>query len=426
MTPVSPVLSARIRRPAPAALLLGGLGLGLLGALALTDPARLFAQVEGDRGIIPVATSSDIQVDGVEVNTTGKNGEDARLSGWQQAAKLAWAKAGGPAMGEGQIQSMVSSIVIQKEQIGPHRYIATLGVVFDRARAGQYIGGGGKRAHSAPMLVIPVLRSGGVAQVFEVKGSWQAAWASFRGGTSPVDYVRPSGANGESLLITAGQPGRRSRAWWRNVLDQFGAADVIIPDARLERQWPGGPVRGHFTARYGPDNTWLGEFELSANDEAGVPRMLADAVVRMDRIYADALEKGLLKPDTSLNVRPSLDPALAALIAAGQAAEQKPKEAAPQATASASASPTPTPTEEAKVSTFTIQFSSPDAGAVDAALGAVRSAPGVKGASTTSLAMGGTSLMRVSYAGDLSTLAAALRARGWSVAVGNNALSIRR
>lgn len=424
MTPALIDPPARNWRPGPAALLVGGLVFALAAALALIGSARLIAQVEGDRGIIPVASTSDIQIDEVEVNTTGKNGEDARLRGWQQSAKLAWAKAGGPAMGEGQIQSMVSSIVIQKEQIGPHRYIATLGVVFDRARAGQYIGGGGKRAHSAPMVVIPVLFSGGAAQVFEVKGPWQAAWAHFRAGTSPIDYVRPAGANGESLLITAGQPGRRSRAWWRNVLDQFGAADVIIPEARLERQWPGGPVRGQFTARYGPDNTWLGSFELSANDEAGVPKMLADAVVRIDRIYADALEQGLLKPDTTLNVRPSIDPALAALIAAGQAAEQKPKATTPEA--SASASPTPEPTEEAKVSTFTIQFSSPDAAAVDAALGAVRSASGVKGASTTSLAVGGTSLMRVSYAGELSALAAALRAKGWTVAVGNNALSIRR
>lgn len=426
MTPATPALSVRIARPGPAALLLGGLAVVLIAVLALIGPARLIAQVEGDRGIIPVASSSDIQIDGVEVNTTGKNGEDARLNGWQQAAKLAWAKAGGPAMGEGQIQSMVSSIVIQKEQIGPHRYIATLGVVFDRARAGQYIGGGGKRAHSAPMMVIPVLFSGGAAQVFEVKGPWQAAWASFRAGTSPIDYVRPSGANGESLLITAGQPGRRSRAWWRNVLDQFGAADVIVPEARLERQWPGGPVRGTFTARYGPDNTWLGSFEMSANDEAGVPKMLAEAVVRLDAIYADALEKGLLKPDTTLNVRPQIDPALAALIAAGQAAEQKPAAAAPQASASASASPSPEPSAEAKVTTVTVQFASPDADAVDAALGAVRSAPGVKGASTTSLAVGGTSLMRVSYAGDLSALAAALRARGWTVSVGTNALSIRK
>lgn len=426
MAVATPLHALRNWRPGPAAVLLGGLGLALLIVLVAIGPARLLAQIEGDRGIIPVASTSDIEVVGVEVNTTGANAEEARLNGWQEAARKAWAKAGGPAMSDGQIQGMVSAVVIEREQIGPRRYIATVSVVFDRARAGQHIGGGtGGKAHSAPLLVIPVLHSGGVSQVFEVKGPWQRAWAEFRAGSSPIDYVRPSGGGGDSLLITAGQPGRRSRAWWRNVLDQFGAADVISPEARLERQWPGGPVRGVFTARYGPDNTFLESFTLTANDESGVPRMLSDAVVRLDQIYGRALADGRLKPDTTLNVRTGLDPGLAALIAAGQAPEDKPA-AAPTAAASATPSAAPTVAAPAETRTFTVQFASPDAGAVDAALGAVRASPGVKGASTTSLAMGGTSVMRVTYEGDLGTLADALRARGFKVTVGNNALSIRR
>ena len=73
-----------------------------------------------------------------------------------------------------------------------------------------------------------------------------------------------------------------------------------------------------------------------------------------------------------------------------------------------------------------MQFSTPDAGAVDASLAAVRSAAGVRGVSTTSLALGGTSVMSVSFAGDLSELAAALRARGFNVSQGANSLSISR
>ncbi|MFO1256050.1 MAG: heavy-metal-associated domain-containing protein [Sphingomonadaceae bacterium] len=416
-------VSASQWRPGPAATLLGGLSLALAAGLALVGPASLWAQIEGERGIVPVASTTDIQVNDVEVNTTGDNAQDAREKGWQEAARLAWKKAGGPSMDDGSIQSMVAAVVIQREQIGPRRYIATLGVVFDRARAGQYLGGeGGSQAHSAPLLVIPVLYSGGSAQVFEVKSPWQKAWAEFRAGTSSIDYVRPVGAGGDSLLITAGQPSRRSRAWWRNVLNQYGARDVIVPEARLERQWPGGPVRGTFTARYGPDNTFLGSFTLTANDEAGLPRMLAEAVTRLDQMYGQALADGVLKPDTSLNMQAQMDPGLAALIAAGQAPAAAPS-AAPTDTATAAPPPPPPPVE---TRTFTVQFASPDASAVDAALGAVRSAPGVKSAGTTSLAVGGTSIMRVTYEGDLDSLAAALRARGWRVTVGANALSIKR
>jgi len=397
-------------------------------ALLLVGPQRLLAQLEGDRGIQPVATSSDIQVSGIEVETTGKDANEARMNGWKMAQRMAWQSLKGPAMSEGQIEGMVSAIVIEHEQIGPHRYVAKLGVVFDRERAGQFLvtgEGSSARAHSAPLLVIPVLYSGGVAQVFEVRGPWQKAWAEFRAGATPIDYVRPSGANGESLILTAGQPTRRSRLWWRTVLAQFGASDVIMPIARLERQWPGGPVRGYFTARYGPDNTYLDSFELTANDEAGVAPMLANAITRLDQIYANALAQGMLKPDATLySDQQTMTAALNALAAAAQ-----PKPVATQQGSDTGVAPKIDPADVATadaVSTITVQFASPDAQAVDSALGAVRGASGVRGASTTSIAIGGTSVMRVTYAGAIEDLAAALRGRGWQVTVGSNALSIRR
>ena len=426
-------LSSPLRhwRPGLWVQLLIALSLALAVALALIGPDRLIAQIEGDRGIVPVATSSDIQINGIEVETTGKDAGEARQNGWKLAQHLGWQMLKGPAMSDGQIESMVSAVVIEHEQIGPHRYIAKLGVVFDREKAGQFLvsnQGGVATSHSAPMLVIPVLYSGGAAQVFEVRNVWQKAWADARTGNSTVDYVRPTGAGGDSLLLTAGQAGRRSRLWWRNVLNQFGASDVISPVARLERQWPGGPVRGTFTARYGPDNTYLDSFTLTANDENGVPVMLNRAIERLDRIYSDALAQGLLRPDPTLySDQQTMDAALSALVAATQ----------PQAAVSTAPTPTATgtspdaaaseaPPREAAVNSYTVQFASPDASAVDAALGAVRGAAGVKGAATSSIAIGGTSVMRVSFAGELGELAAALRARGWQVTVGSNSLSIRR
>ena len=418
-------------RPGLAAQLLIGLSLALALALAMIGPDRLIAQIEGDRGIIPVATSSDIQIGGIEVETTGKDANEARQNGWKLAQRLGWQMLKGPAMSDGQIESMVAAVVIEHEQIGPHRYVAKLGVVFDREKAGQFLvsnQGASAASHSAPMLVIPVLYSGGTSQTFEVRSAWQKAWAEARAGNSPINYVRPTGAGGDSLILTAGQSGRRSRLWWRNVLSQFGASDVISPVARIERQWPGGPVRGTFTARYGPDNTYLDSFSLTANDEAGVPAMLNKAIERLDRIYSDALAQGLLRPDPTLySDQQTMDAALSALVAATQ-----PKAAAsdvPAATASGTSSvagASEAPPREAAVSSVTVQFASPDASAVDAALGAVRGAAGVKGAATSSIAIGGTSVMRVSYAGELGELAAALRARGWQVTVGSNSLSIRR
>ena len=394
------------------------------GAMAIGG-ARLAAQIEGDRGIAPLVNSEDIEVDGIAVDVSAKTGADARLEGWKQAEQLAWKKLGGPDMPFAAIDAMVSSVVIEHEQVGPRRYIAKLGVIFDKTKAGQFIGGQGAGVpRSVPMLVIPVLYSGGVQQVFEVRGPWQRAWAEFQASSSPVDYVRPAGAGGESLVLTAGQPSRRSRLWWRTLLGQFDAADVVIPVARLERQWPGGLVKGTFTARYGLDDTFLGSFTMTADSEQDLPAMLDQAVERIDGMYRDALAKGLLRPDPTLNSgRAALDRAFDQLRSALMPKDDDTGSAAlPQAGPAAPAEAVP----GAEAETVSVQFATPDAVAVDAALAAVRGVPGVQGAATVSLAIGGTSVMRVTVAGGGDRLASALRAQGWKVSGSGGTLKISR
>ena len=56
----------------------------------------------------------------------------------------------------------------------------------------------------------------------------------------------------------------------------------------------------------------------------------------------------------------------------------------------------------------------------------MRSAPGVRGVATSSIAIGGTSVLRVTVAGDQGALAGALRSRGWQVTEGSSALAISR
>lgn len=422
-------LSGLFRQPRQARFTLLIAGVVAL-ALVLAGVDRLLAQIEGERGIPPVASNGDFEVSGISVNTTGDNPEDARQKGWQEAQRKAWEKlwsshTGGasaaPALSDSQIDGMVSAVVVEREQLGPRRYIATLGVIFDRARTGQLLGLSGEVARSAPMLVIPVLYQGGVATVFETRTPWQKAWAEFRTSGSAIDYVRPRGDAGDSLLLTAGQLDRRSRTWWRLILDEFGAADVLMPLARLERQYPGGPVRGTFTARYGPDNRFIGSFTLTANDEAALPAMLTQAVERLDRLYADALAAGRLGPDKTLFVEQQVDEKLIADIVA-----REERSDAVDSGAADAATPAAKPAAGAASASYTVQFATPEPAAVDAAMGSVRAVPGVQGVSVSSVAVGGTSVMRVTYTGDLGALAAALRGRGWQVTQGTNALSIRK
>jgi hypothetical protein len=420
-----------LSRPFPT---LTGRQVGMFAALALALLVALaaWAQIEGDRGIAPVAASRDIRVSGIAVDAKGDTPQEARENGWREAARLAWAGIGGPRLSDGQLGSMVSSIVIESEQLGPRRYIARLGVIFDRARASGYLGGEGEVARSAPLLLIPVTVTAGTETVFERRNPWQRAWAEYQTGASRIEYVRPSGAGGDSLLITYGQAGRRSRLWWRNVLDQFGASDVLIAIARLDYDYPGGPVTGRFTARYGPDNSWLGEFTLRATSPAHLPAMLAQAVQRFDAIYTQALDAGRLRPDPTLDLETPMLPAeVQALIEQGRAIAAR-EEAAragelgvetPLPGETGTPAPSATP---AAITIVTVQFATPDPASVDAAVGAVRATPGVRGAATTSLALGGTSLMRVTFAGGAAELAEALRARGFTVREAGGGLSISR
>lgn len=397
---------------------------------------NLVAQVEGNRGIAPIAASNDIEVGGITVDVSADNAQEAQRLGWQEAQRKAWEKLGGPGLPDSRLDAIVSAIVIEKEQVAPKRYIATLGVIFDRGRAGALLGQLTGRKRSAPILLLPVTITGGTAIMYETVNPWQRAWAEYATGASQIHYVRPSGAGGDSLLLTYGQVGRRSRTWWRNVLDQFGATDVIVPIANLSYRWPGGPVDGVFTARYGADNTYLTSFKMTAKDRDQVPQMLTNAVQRFDQIYTKALQDGQLRPDSTLNMASGArDPAIERLLEIGRQIEARER-------AKSAPEPSSPPTEtvvrpadigieepreqESATRSYVVQFATPDGGAIDATLAAVRSASGVQGASTSSIAIGGTSVMSVSYKGSLSELAAALRARGFAVSQGAGGLSISR
>ena len=282
--------------------------------LALIGGGIVVAQIEGPkRGIAPIASTGDFEVTGVSVNVAGKDAFEARQKGWEEAQRLAWTAlwrkthgGAGSTLSDSTLDGIVAAIVVENEQIGPRRYVAKLSVLFDRARACQLLGVSGITMKSAPLLLLPVTYSAGAPTVFEQRTSWQRSWAKFRTAESRIDYVRPSGAGGESLLLNAGQMDRRSRGWWRTILDQFGAADVIIPIARIERQWPGGPVIGRFSARYGPDNKFLGSFTLKTSSSAGIPAMMDQAVVRMDQLFQEALSAGRLRADASLVLEPEV------------------------------------------------------------------------------------------------------------------------
>jgi len=60
------------------------------------------------------------------------------------------------------------------------------------------------------------------------------------------------------MLVNAAQTERPGRGWWRNIVDLYGAADILVAEVQLQRSYPGGPARGTFIAHHGPDNQVVG------------------------------------------------------------------------------------------------------------------------------------------------------------------------
>jgi hypothetical protein len=380
----------------------------LLAAVGIAG--GLYAQLEtGDRGILPLDSSGTLDIGGIHVDVGGADSQSARYAGWRiaqrQGFRALWAKMHNapieqaPNLPDGTLDQIVSSINVEREEIGPNRYIADLGVLFDRARAAPFLGvEGGQIQRSQPMLLIPVTITSGTATSVELRNAWQKAWAQFRTSQSPIDYVRVSGMGSDPMLINAAQIVRPGRGWWRNLIDMYGAADILVAEVQLQRLYPGGPARGRFIARHGPDNEIIGGFTLTAANSDAIPAMMAQGAQRMDALFAQALAAGRLQRDSSLNLPP---PPI----------QELPVEQVAKPTAIANA--------------YQVQVIGKDVTVYNFAMAHLRTLPGIESATPQQINPGGTSYVLVAYRGDIAQLAAALSARGWIVDTSGTVVRLR-
>ena len=363
--------------------------------------AGVYAQLEtGDRGILPIDSSGTLEITGIHVDVGGTDAQSARYQGWRMAQRQGfralWAKMHNapinqaPNLPDGTLDQIVSSINVEREQIGPNRYIADLGILFDRARAAEFLGvEGGEIQRSVPMLLIPVTVTAGTATSVELRNAWQKAWAQFRTSQSPIDYVRISGMGVDPMLVNAAQVSRPGRGWWRNIIDLYGAADILVAEVQLQRLYPGGPARGRFIARHGPDGEIVGGFTLTAQSGDQIPAMMAQGAQLMDEIFSQALAAGRLQRDESLNLPP---PPIIEL----------PVVEAPV-------------TQVNLTNAYQVQVTGKNVNFYNFAMAHLRTLPGIESAVPQQINPGGTSYILVKYKGDISQLAAALRSRGWVV-----------
>ena len=349
------------------------------------------------------------KIGGVTVDVVAGNATAARAAAYTLAERrawpLLWARLTGgtapdaPKLGDGAIEAMVAGVEIEQEQFSLTRYIGRLAIVFDRDRAGAFVGQGGQ---APPMLLLPVLIDGaGVRTVYQAKTPWVAAWLRFRDAASALDYVIPAASAGDNVVLTPFQARRADRKLWQTVLARFRAADVLTAEVRLVRAWPGGPVSAIAVARHGPDAVELGRVTVRAASAAGVDALLDEAVRAVDAIYVRALGNGQLTPEKGLTVE------LAPLIGTG-----------PAIGAGGPATTGVTGTE-ANVATA-------DAAAWAATFADLKATPGVTEVRLLRLSLGAVSRIVIRHADSDAALAYHLDQRGWRLAPDAGGVLLRR
>ena len=392
-----------LRRPLAVILTLLLAVAGLSGAL--------YAQLEtADRGILPLDSSGTLEITGIHVDVGAADSNTARYAGWRiaqrQGFRALWAKMHkapidqAPNLPDSTLDDIVSSINVEREQIGPNRYIADLGILFDRARAAQFLGvEGGEVRRSAPMLLIPITVTAGTETSVELKNAWQRAWAEFRTSQSSIDYVRVSGLGVDPMLVNAAQTDRPGRGWWRNIVDLYGAADILVAEVQLQHIYPGGPARARFIAHHGPDNEIVGGFTLTTQSSAGIPAMMAEGARRMDELFTTAFAAGRLARDSSLNL-PAPPPLLEPVVEVEKPASL--------------------------TNPFQIQIIANDVNIYNFAMAHLRTMGGIESATPQLINPTGVSYVLVTYRGSIGQLAGALSGRGWIVETsGGNVVRIR-
>src|SRR5687767_8301409 len=104
----------------------------LLVLAGITVSGTLFAQMEsGERGILPIDSSGTLEIGGIHVDVGGKDAQSARFAGWRVAQregfKALWAKmhkrplSEAPNLSDSVLDTLVSSIIVEREQIGTNR-----------------------------------------------------------------------------------------------------------------------------------------------------------------------------------------------------------------------------------------------------------------------------------------------------------------
>jgi len=261
-------------------------------------------------------TVEDVAVDATAQSAL-KARDAARLDGERRAlrtllervsAKEDWNRL--PKASDTELEDLLQDFEVVSEKTSAVRYIATITYRFQREAVANFLrahGIGFAETRSKPVLVLPVLSTGGRSILWEDPNPWRAAWGAASGiGEGLVPMRLSNGELADVQAIDANQAVRGDKDALTALSRAYEGVDVLV--ARAEISGSGGQRAIQLTAvRYAAgfaDQNWTGSVRAEGNESDDV--LFARAVDAVVTAANDAWKQNMLSHGGGTNAGASL------------------------------------------------------------------------------------------------------------------------
>ncbi len=252
----------------------------------------------------------------VQVDRTSETAAKARAEAIIEAHRLAFdrlmtrlvpanQRADLPVPAHSEVMEMVLSFGIDEEKTSRVRYIGSLSFQFRRAEVRRFLiraGASFAETQSKPVLLLPVLVSGGTKLLWDDLNPWFSAWNAVPPSSGLVPLRLPVGDLADIRDISAEQAAVGSKTQVDKIGERYGSATVVIAEAVVDLVTVSRQRNVYVSLRYlgGPwsDRTDIRIFRIKGGetDAAALSRIALETSIQIEE---DWKRDNILQLDSS-------------------------------------------------------------------------------------------------------------------------------
>lgn len=251
-----------------------------------------------------VYTVANVPVDATAASADAAR-DAARLQGEHQAyaillARLTRASDASrlPPANDATLNDLIQGFEVANERHSTVRYLANYTFHFRPDAVRQLLRGAGvpfAETPSKPLIVLPVLDSGGTTALWEDPNPWRAAWNDRNAPTGLVPLVMPFGGAEDIAAIDAKTALAADSGALAAISQRYDGADVLVTHATVANGSAADESVAVATTRYSPGSgatpqTWNQTYKLGAGEDEGalMARAVAGTVAQIEDTWKAA------------------------------------------------------------------------------------------------------------------------------------------